>query len=347
MENITIDYTFANNTTDACFAPLLWNQSSAARRYPRVYICSIAAVIHAIFWLQLALCASVRQSSMQWIYSYLVTDVLLIIRFFWNYIVRTQTTDCNPSRAWVVFMCYFEATVDNYLNIIEVYILLALNICRYIQIAYNQNVYRLYKKSLVLSHLGIYFGSLLILVVPYLFGWSVVNEYPKDRCETVYTNDYIQAFNMIFAFSLPILLNIGVIYLSVRHVNLVSGLQRGQHHLSARQKYHRTLVIQFLVFYIIWLSLWSPNIIIYQVTYSSPELTATFRLINYIEIAIDPFILAALDVRFWQAWKQSFVTTKNSLMSTRTRTVQGRVQPSTTAPRVFSTRTGPAKTTGV
>jgi hypothetical protein len=122
---------------------------------------------------------------------------------------------------------------------------------------------------------------------------------------------------MIIGFALPICLNILVIYASVRYVRLTSTLRRSQHHVSAREKYHRSLVIQFLIFYTIWLTLWSPNIIVFQVAISSDDLTAVVRLLNFIEIALDPIIIAALDVRFWQAWKKVWISVRNILLDNR------------------------------
>jgi hypothetical protein len=314
MDNVTTELSVLNNTNITCSTPLLWNQDAVNSRQSRLYICIIASIMHGMFWLQILFCSSVRQKSMQWIYAYLITDILLLFRFFFVYIVRTTSTECEPSRSWVLFMCYFEATVDNYFNILEVYILLALNICRYAQIAYNRNVYQVYKNILILTHLGIYFIALLVSFVPFVFGWTVLEEYIRDRCEISYTNVYIEVFNIIIGFALPVALNILVIYASVRHIRLRSTLRQTQHHVSAREKYHRSLVIQFLFFYIIWLGLWSPNIIVYQLTSGSSVITTTARLVNFIEIALDPIIIGALDVRFYHAWKKIWLHLKNKYL---------------------------------
>ena len=162
----------SDNISITCPTPLLWNQANRDSRNARLYICIVALIIHSVFWLQLAFCSSVRQNSMQWIYAYLTTDILLLFRFFFVYVVRTAFTACEPSQSWILFICYFEATVDNYLNMLEVYILLALNICRYVQIVHNRNVYRIHTKQLVLTHVDIYVLSLLFLIVPFLFGWA-------------------------------------------------------------------------------------------------------------------------------------------------------------------------------
>ncbi len=293
-----------------CPLSLLWYPSNANIRRPALYASAIATVTHSIFWLQLVFCPTVRQKTMQWIYAYLITDILLLFRFFFTFIVRTTSNECIPNRVWSLFICYFEAFVDIYLNITEVYILLALNICRYVQIAYNRNVYTTYVRSLICAHLGIYFMPVIIFVVQVYIDWAPLITSPGDSCYINYTNIYTQIFNIIFAFTLPISFNILVIYLSIRHVNLTSRLQRAQHHVSAREKYHRSLVIQFLIFYTIWLLLWSPNVISYQFTYRAAVLRIV-RVLEFVQIALDPIIICALDVRFWEVWQNMWRHVKN------------------------------------
>jgi hypothetical protein len=195
--------------------------------------------------------------------------------------------------------------------VLEVYILLALNICRYAQIAWNKNVYVKNVKLLVLAHVAIYSMSLISLIIQIFTGWAQLDIYVGDSCDIGYVNLYSQLFNILTSFVVPIILNILVIGASIRHVHLTSQLNRAQHHVSAREKYHRSLVIQFLVFYTIWLSLWSPNVIVYQLTSGSSTLTQITSLLNYIEIALDPIIISALDVRFYRAWKNVWIDLKN------------------------------------
>jgi hypothetical protein len=343
MDTATIESSIFNSTNITCSRPLLWTQATIDDQKARLYVCIIATFTHSIFWLQLVFCSSVRQKSMQWIYAYLITDILLIFRFFFTYIVHTTSTECEPSQAWTLFFCYFGATADNYLNILEVYILLALNVCRYAQIAYNRNVYQVHKKLLILAHVGIYLGSLISLLIQFLSGWCQLDVSLGHTCKVTYTNIYIKIFNIITAFALPIGLNIIMIYASVRHVRLTSTLQRAQHHVSAREKYNRSLVIQFLVFYIIWVSLWSPNVIVYQVSIGG-NVTAIVRLLNFIEIALDPIIIAALDVRFWQAWQTSWVYLKHRLLLYNL-PIRGRIQPTPPNLNVVSLEPPPLRTT--
>jgi hypothetical protein len=153
----------------------------------------------------------------------------------------------------------------------------------------------------------------------------------------MYTNLYIQIFNIITAYALPISLNILVIYSSVRHVRLTSTLQRAKHHVSAREKYNRSLVIQFLVFYTIWIALWSPNVIVFQVTVGGNNITSVVRLLNFIELALDPIIIGALDIRFYRAWQACWVYVKRRLLINGP--LQRRIQPIAETPNVFALKT--------
>ncbi len=101
-----------------------------------------------------------------------------------------------------------------------------------------------------------------------------------------------------------------MIFASIRSVHLTSQLGQTQHHVSAREKYHRSFVIQFVIFYTVWLLLWSPNVIVYQFT-NRTDMLRIVRLLNFIEIALDPIILSALDVCFWKVWENMWRHVKN------------------------------------
>ncbi len=115
-----------------CPLSLLQSSSNIDSRRPPFYICILATFTHSIFGLQLVLSPSVRQKIMQWLYAYLATDILLLFQFFFTFIVHTTLKKCVLKRTWSLFICYCEAFVDIYLNLTEVYMLLALNICRYV-----------------------------------------------------------------------------------------------------------------------------------------------------------------------------------------------------------------------
>ncbi len=318
----------SNDTNTLCPLSLSWTQSSIDNQQQRLIVCIIASIIHSIFWLQLVFCPSLRHKSIQWIYAYLATDILLLFRFFFIYIVYTTSTECQPSKSWALFMCYFETIGDIYPNLLEAYILLALNICRHVQIAYNRNVYATNRLLLIIIHLCIYSIPIFILLVQFLTGWAQLEPFTHDVCDVLYTNAYIQIFNIVIAFALPILLNILVIYASFRHVRLISTLQRAKHHVSAREKYNRSLVIQFLVFYTIWIALWAPNIIVDQLTKGENGITKFVILLNLIEICLDPIIIGALDVRFWKVWRQLWLKLKNIYL----RGLQRQIRPAIIVP---------------
>ncbi|CAF1538764.1 unnamed protein product [Adineta ricciae] len=224
MNNIIIEPAVFNDINLTCTRPLLWSQAAAESRTPRLYVCIIAAIIHSIFWLQLAFSSSIRLKSLQWIYAYLITDILLLFRFFFLYIIGTRSIECEPSQFWVSFICIIQATMDNYLNIIEVYILLALNVCRYVQITYNKDVYRLYAKQLISAHLTVYLLPFFILLIQFPLGWAILVKSVDESCDVRYSSIYTQIMNLIFAFVLPIILNILVLYISARRVRLTTTL---------------------------------------------------------------------------------------------------------------------------
>lgn len=298
-----MNLSIGNLSTIDCPFSLQWTPITAEQRRTSFIICIVTIAVHGTFWLQLVFCSSIRHKSLQWIYAYLIADILLILRFVFVYIIRILPSACVPDRVWASFICFLDGAVDNYLNTLQVYILLALNVCRYIQIVYNRNVYTRDVRSLIASHLIIYALPMLI-VIQLFFGWAELIEIPRDSCDARFMNIYNQTFNVILTLALPICLNIVVILASVRHVRQVASSRVLGRRASAREKYNQSLIIQFLVFYIIWISLWSPNLIVYQFTSGLTDLTITVRLLNFIETLLDPLIVGALDVRFWQLWRK-------------------------------------------
>jgi hypothetical protein len=171
-------------------------------------------------------------------------------------------------------------------------------------------------------------------LVQFVTGWAQLEPFTHDVCDVLYTNTYIQIFNIIIAFALPILLNILVIYASVRHVRLTTALRRAQHHVSAREKYNRSLAIQFLVFYTIWIAFWAPNIIVDQLTNGENGITEFVILLNFIGVALNPIIIGALDVRFWKAWRKLWVQLKNKYF----RGVERQIRPAIIVPTVHTVK---------
>jgi hypothetical protein len=304
-----------NNTNMTCQSPLLWSQSDIDSRRPILYVCIIGAVTHSVFWLQLVFHSSVRQKTMQWLYVFLITDILFLCRFFFTFTVHTMSNECTPTTSWVNFVCYLEAFVDSYLSLIEVYILLALNLCRYAQIVHNRNVYTANVRLLICAHLAIYLLPVINLVLQIYINWVSLEPVVGDSCYIANMNVYAKVFNVIITYALPIILNILVIYASLYHVHSIARLRRNKNHVTAREKYDRALAIQFLVFYTVWLLLWSPNVIVYQLVPEREDLKIIVRLMNFMGIALDPLIISALDIRFWHVWRNLWISLKNRFFS--------------------------------
>ena len=302
-----------NNTNSTCPFSLSWSQSVLDGQRPILYVSIVAAIIHSFFWLQFIFYPSVRQKTMQWLYAYMITDILLLVRFFTLYVIHTTSNQCVTNRSWFLFVCYMEACIENYLNILEVYILLSLNVCRYVQIAYNRNLYVTHVRLLVVAHVCVYLIPFIRFIIEILVGWASVEVFVGNTCAFVYTNVYAQIVGFVIDYILPISLNILVIYISLRKVHLTSHLRRGKHHVSAREKYHRSLVIQFLVFYTVWILLWSPYMIIYQFISGSRKTIVIGDLLSFIETALDPIIIAGLDVRFQHVWRQIWRSLKQKV----------------------------------
>jgi hypothetical protein len=93
-----------------------------------------------------------------------------------------------------------------------------------------------------------------------------------------------------------------MIGLGIRHVSSIKGVFSEQI-ILLRRKRQRILVLQTLAFYSIWLILWSPDVLSFQFTNvnSDPGVVTTF--LSYIEIALDPFIICIIDVRFLTTWR--------------------------------------------
>ncbi|CAF2954364.1 unnamed protein product [Rotaria sp. Silwood2] len=180
-------------------------------------------------------------------------------------------------------------------------------------------------KLLILAHFCIYLIPLAVCVVEFLVGWTQIKDPIRDSCEVFYTTIYVQIFNTIFAYALPMFFNMLMIYASVHHVHLTSVLPWTQHHVSAREKYHRSLVIQFFCFYFIWGVLWSPYVIIFQVSFRQQNVMNVVTLLSLAETACDPIIVAALDVRFWHQWPKLGVHLKDTIFVNRRN--RRRIQP--------------------
>ncbi|CAF4100978.1 unnamed protein product [Rotaria sordida] len=99
-----------------------------------------------------------------------------------------------------------------------------------------------------------------------------------------------------------------MIYASVRHVHLTSVLQWTEHHVSAR------------IF-------WSPYIIVSQMSLHQQNLMNVVTILSLVEVACDPIIVAALDIRFWHQWRKLGIRVQTTIFVDRHN--RRRIYPST------------------
>jgi hypothetical protein len=289
-----------NNTNDCDV--ILWTEQAARIVKPLFYICLVATIIHVLFWIQLIAYPSVRQWSMQWLYAYLATDLLLMLRFFLLYAYRWWPR-CLPHLLRTI-ICYCEAIFDNYLNLLQSYILLALNICRYLQIAHNHNVYSSNRHSIIIVHFLIYFLPLFGHIIAIKFGWTILQNPPGDACDLLPISLTIRIIFLLLSYFIPVILTLVFLSLSLNYIRNTNDIQT-QEIVDARHKYHRQIVIQSSVFYSLWIIFWSPHLLVFPFYYKNSTIGIIAQILNYISITLDPLVIAALDVRFLQAWRST------------------------------------------
>jgi hypothetical protein len=297
-----------NNTIDC--EVILWSEQAARRVEPLFYICIVATIIHVLFWIQLITYPTIRQWSMQWLYAYLASDLLLLIRFFLLYAYRWWQI-CVPY-LFRTIICYCEAIFDNYLNLLQSYILLALNICRYLQIAYNHNVYMSNRYTVIISHFLIYSLPLFGHIMAIKYGWTVLQNPPGDACDLLPVSLITRIIFLLFSYFIPVILTLAFLSFCLNHVRNTDGI-RTQEIVAARHKYHRQIVIQTSVFYSLWIMLWSPHLLVFPFYSTNTKIGTIAQVLNYISITLDPIVIAALDVRFLQAWRSTGGHLKRSL----------------------------------
>jgi hypothetical protein len=287
------------NNTDDCEV-ILWSEQAARIVKPLFYICLVATIIHILFWIQLIAYPTIRQWSMQWLYAYLATDLLLLVRFIVLYAYRWWPK-CVPHLLRTI-MCYYEAISDNYLNLLQSYILLALNICRYLQIAHNHNVYSSNRYLIMIGHFLIYLLPLFGHIIAIKFGWTILQNPPGDACDLLPISLTIRIIFLLLSYFIPVILTLVFLLLSLNYIHNTNDI-RAQEIVDARHKYHRQIVIQSSVFYSLWIILWSPHLLLFPFYYKNSPIGIIAQVFNYISIILDPIVIAALDVRFLQAWR--------------------------------------------
>lgn len=294
-----------------------WSDKAAKAIQPILYICIVATVIHVLFWIQLLTYPSVRQWSMQWAYAYLLTDLFLLVRFFLLYIYRSWST-C-VSHFFRIVICYSEAIFDNYLNLLQSYILLALNVCRYLQIVHSHNVYSSNRRLILTAHILIYSLPLAGHLIAIQCRWSVLQNPSGDACDLLPVSLIVRILVLLLSYFIPVILTLTFLFLSLNFVHNTDGI-RTQEIVDARVKFHRQLVIQSGVFYSLWLILWSPHLLVFPFYYKNSTVGMIAQILNYISITLDPIIIAALDVRVLQAWKSTGLRLKRQFSRRRSTT---------------------------
>jgi hypothetical protein len=287
-----------NNRTDCEI--ILWSKQAIQDTKPLFYICILATISHLFFRIQLKLFPSKHKCSMLWVSTYLATDLLLLIRFFGFYAYRWWEK-CMPYFLRTI-ICYCEAIFDNYLNILQSYILLALNICRYLQIAHNYNVYLSNRRTIIVIHFLVYFLPLLGHILGIYFNWTRLINSPGDACDLLPISLNIQIFFLLCSYFIPVLLTLVFLCLNHNYIRNTNGIQTREI-VNARQKYHRQLVIQSSVFYSLWLILRSPHILLFPFSCKNGTIGNVAQILSYINIALDPITISALDVRFLRTWR--------------------------------------------
>ena len=314
-----------NNTTSSSCALLTWSGDTLSTRIPIFVICLIAVPIHIIFWIHMISYRSVRQIGMIWLYIYLLSDLFLVFRFLLFYGQRIQNL-CIP-QATRIYLCYFEAVTKIYTNIIQSYILLGLNVCRYIQIVYNHNVYTKNLGTILFMLILIFILPLANIAFQFPINWAVLSRRLGSLCDIAYTSAGVQVYNLFIVYIIPVSLNLLFLGLCIRFLSSTSHIENQQIR-NNRQKFHRTLLVQSIKFYSIWIVLWSPFVLSFQfININSPTGIST-TLLNFIQTAIDPAVVALIDVRFMKSWKNTYGKlvdkTKRNIHPTSITTTTGR-----------------------
>jgi hypothetical protein len=281
---------------------ILWSKKAIKTVQPLFCICIMATISHLLFRIQLKAFPAVRKRSMLWVYAYLAIDLLLLIRFFSLYAYRWWPI-CVSHRFRII-ICYCEAIFDNYLNLSQSYILLALNICRYLQIAHNHNVYSSNRHTIIIVHFLIYFLPLFGHISTIILGWTILQNPPGGICNLLPISFIIRILFLLFSYFIPVILTLIFLFLSLNHIRNTNDIQT-QEIVDARQKYHRQLVIQSSIFYTLWLLLWSPHLLLFPFYYKNGTIGNIAQILSYINITIDPIAVSALDVRFLQTWRST------------------------------------------
>ena len=280
--------------------PFTWSSSSFESLQPSLIICSIGLVIHGLFWIQLILCPNLRQRNMMWLFVYLITDLCLLIRFFVLYAIRLASVCLYPTARDV--LCYFEASSKYYLNFIQSYLLLAFNVCRYLQIVFNRNIYIERPYSIILIHCFIYIFPPVIIIAQFSTSAASIWRRRGESCDIQYRDISVQIINLFLSYIIPVVVNVIILGLCIRYVSSTKGILSEQI-IVLRRKRQRTLLQQTILFYSIWIVLWSPDMLAFQFVNTNSDPSVVTSILSYVENVLDPMIIGIIDIRFLTSWK--------------------------------------------
>jgi hypothetical protein len=282
-----------------------WDSTNLVQNNVIFIMSVLAAILHFHLWLQLFIHKTKFDLSFIFSLGYISTDLFLISFYFIQYSIRI--------RSWIPVTrssCYFEAYSMFYFNLLEPYFLVLLNICRYWQIVQNKNVYRIYRRKVILISIIVSVVILFNLIIQDIFGWCILTEQAGASCSLSYTNNMVRIWNLTVVLTLPILISF---YMLTRALYFLKKSHAQQ--AMVRRNHHRRLIIHSLIFYSIWLSLWSPLMIVNFLDLDNINESIAFAVLlaNTLETLIDPVISIFLDKRFAQAWKKTGVCIERKL----------------------------------
>ena len=208
---------------------LTWVPTSYSLGITYLVMGIVAFVIHFIFWLQVFTHRVLRQMSMLWVYNYLFTDMLLLIQLFIEYAVHTSMRNCVSYLLFKI-SCILEAYTGIYMAILEAYMLVCLNISRYLLIVKNYNLSARYRISVLIFNGFIYIVGLCFYAIQ-ANGLKLIDIHPHYQtlsCHLRYPDIKTQIGNLLIVLIIPIGLNIYFVTLTTIHVRQSQQAARSQ-----------------------------------------------------------------------------------------------------------------------
>jgi hypothetical protein len=275
-----------------------WDSTNLVQNNIIFIICVVATLLQYHLWLQLFIHKTKFDLSFIFSLGYISTDLFLLSFYFIQYSIRI--------RSWIPvtrLSCYFEAYSMFYFNLLESYSLTLLNACRYGQITRNESVYRIHRRKVILISIIVPVLILLNFLIQNMFSWCIVSEEVGASCSLSYTNSIVRIWNLAIILILPILISFSMLARALYFLQNAHAQQT-----IVRRNHHRRLIIHSLIFYSIWLSLWSPLMIVNFLDLDNINESIVFAVLlaNTLETLADPIICIFLDKRFAQAWKNFY-----------------------------------------